>query len=246
MQRSLNILSLDFDYFLKFENDDTSVLSKFPDGTEAFLQFNDAVWATHLAYKEVEDKIKTVKCNENELAKVSVFLNACKADIPVMIANSHVNIYDFILSHAKTGQELRILNLDFHHDAYNTSQELNCGNWVLKLKERTANPVLYQWITSDNGWKTSEGTIPRFVQEAYRFKSFVEYLSWNKDYKPDLIFLCRSDVWVPPHLDGYFDKLMRFAASHFDNVIGEQRITKPRDLSEEIAKLREAYKIAFK
>ena len=246
MQRSLNILSLDFDYFLKFENDDTSVLSKFPDGTEAFLQFNDAVWATHLAYKEVEDKIKTVKCNEYELAKVSVFLNACKADIPVMIANSHVNIYDFILSHAKTGQELRILNLDFHHDAYNTSQELNCGNWVLKLKERTANPVLYQWITSDNGWKTSEGTIPRFVQEAYRFKSFVEYLSWNKDYKPDLIFLCRSDVWVPPHLDGYFDKLMRFAASHFDNVIGEQRITKPRDLSEEIAKLREAYKIAFK
>lgn len=246
LKRPLNILSLDFDYFLKFENDDTSVLSEFPDGTEAFLQFNDVVWATHLAYKEVEDKIKTVKCNEDELAKVSVFLNTCKADIPVMVANSHVNIYNFILSHTKKGQELRILNLDFHHDAYNKSQELNCGNWVLKLKERTENPVSYQWVTSDNGWKTSEGTIPRFVQGAYRFKLFAEYLSWNKDYKPDLIFLCRSDVWVPPHLDGYFDMLMRFVATHFNNVIGEQRITKPRDLSEEIAKLREAYKTAFK
>ena len=141
MQRSLNILSLDFDYFLKFENDDTSVLSEFPDGTEAFLQFNDAVWAIRLAYKEVDDKIKTVKCNEDELAKVSVFLNGCNPDIPAMIANSHVHIYDFIISHAKQGQELRILNLDFHHDAYNISQELNCGNWVLKLKERTANPI---------------------------------------------------------------------------------------------------------
>ena len=246
MQRSLNILSLDFDYFLKFENDDTSVLSEFPDGTEAFLQYNDIVWANRLATKEVEDKIKTVKCNEDEFAKVYVFLNDCKADIPVMIANSHVHIYDFILSHAKQGQDLRILNLDFHHDAYNTSQELNCGNWALKLKERTENPVSYQWVTSENGWSCSGGSIPRFVQEAYRFKTFKDYLYWNKEYKPDLIFLCRSDVWVPPHLDGYFDKLMRFAASHFDNVIGEQRITKPRDLSEEIAKLREAYKTAFK
>ena len=246
MQRPLNILSLDFDYFLKFENDDTSVLSEFPDGTEAFLQFNDAVWAIRLAYKEVEDKIKTVKCNEDELAKVSVFLNCCKADIPVMIANSHVHIHDFILSHAKPGQELRILNLDFHHDAYNISQELNCGNWVLKLKERTANPVTYQWVTSENGWNCAEVTIPSFIKESYRFKSFAEYLSWNKDYKPDLIFLCRSDVWVPPHLDGYFDMLMRFVAAHFNNVIGEQRITKPRDLSEEIAKMREVYKTAFK
>ena len=246
MQRPLNILSLDFDYFLKFDNDDTSVLSEFPDGTEAFLQYNDAVWATHLAHKEVEDKIKTVKCNEDELAKVSVFLNCCKADIPVMIANSHVHIHDFILSHAKQGQELRILNLDFHHDAYSTSQELNCGNWVLKLRERTSNPVAYQWVTSDNGWNCAEGSIPRFIKEAYRFKSFSEYLSWNKDYKPDLIFLCRSDVWVPPHLDGYFDMLMRFAAVHFNYVTGEQRITKPRDLSEEIAKLREAYKTVFK
>ena len=141
LQRPLNILSLDFDYFLKFENDDTSVLSEFPDGTEAFLQYNDIVWANRLATKEVEDKIKTVKCNEDEFAKVYVFLNDCKADIPVMIANSHVHIYDFILSHAKQGQDLRILNLDFHHDAYNTSQELNCGNWALKLKERTE--ILY-------------------------------------------------------------------------------------------------------
>ena len=246
MQRPLNILSLDFDYFLKFDNDDTSVLSEFPDGTESFLQYNDAVWATHLAHKEVEDKIKTVKCNEDELAKVSVFLNDCKANIPVMIANSHVHIYDFILSHAKPGQELRILNLDFHHDAYTALQELNCGNWVLKLKERISNPVVYQWITSDNGWNCAEGSIPRFVQGAYRFKTFKDYLSWNKEYKPDLIFLCRSDLWVPPHLDVYFDILMRFMASHFNNVTGEQRITKPRDLSKEIAKLRETYNTVFK
>lgn len=246
LQRPLNILSLDFDYFLKFENDDASVLAEFPDGTESFLQYNDAIWATHLAHKEVEDRIKTVKCNEDELAKVSVFLNDCKPDIPVMIANSHVHIYDFILSHAKPGQELRILNLDFHHDAYHTEQELNCGNWVLKLKDRIDNPVVYQWVTSDNGWNASEGTIPRFVQGAYRFKTFKDYLSWNKEYKPDLIFLCRSDVWVPPHLDGYFDMLMRFMASHFRDVTGEQRITKPRDLSKEIAKLREAYKTIFK
>lgn len=246
LQRPLNILSLDFDYFLKFENDDASILAEFPDGTEAFMQYNDAVWATHLAHKEVEDKIKTVKCNEDELAKVSVFLNSCKSNIPVMIANSHVHIYDFILSNAKPGQELRILNLDYHHDAYHTEQELNCGNWVLKLKDRTANPVIYQWVTSENGWNSAEGSIPRFVREAYRFKTFGEYLSWNKEYKPDLIFLCRSDVWVPPHLDGYFDMLMRFTASHFSNVTGEQRITKPRDLSKEIAKLREAYKTVFK
>ena len=246
IQRPLNILSLDFDYFLKFENDDTSVLSEFPDGTEAFLSYSDTIWATHLAHKEVEDKINTVKCNEDELANVLFFLNGFYADIPVMIANSHVHIYDYILANAKPGQELRILNLDFHHDAYNTSQELNCGNWVLKLKERTSNPVVYQWVTSENGWNCAKGTIPCFVKEAYRFKMFGEYLSCNKDYNPDLIFLCRSDVWVPPHLDVYFDMLMRFAAAHFNNVTGEQRITKPRDLSKEIAKLREVYKTVLK
>ena len=41
-------------------------------------------------------------------------------------------------------------------------------------------------------------------------------------------------------MDVYFDMLMRFTASHFSNITGEQRITKPRDLSKEIAKLRES------
>lgn len=241
LQRPLKVLSLDFDFFLKFENDDSSVLSEFPDGTEAFIQYSDTIWASRIANESADKKISTVKCNEQSFSEVALFLNSCDRRIPSMAANSHVYIYDFVAKHMSKGQEVQVVNLDYHHDAYHTEAELNCGNWVTHLQNLCDGQFLYQWITSENGWESSENTIPRFVRESYRFKTLGEYLSWDKNYHPDLIFLCRSDVWVPPHLDGYFDMLLKFMASHFTNLIGEQRITKPRNISDEVKQLRQAY-----
>lgn len=52
-------------------------------------------------------------------------------------------------------------------------------------------------------------------------------LSDIKDEQFDAIFLCRSDMWTPLHLDKHFTKLCDAIMSYFDNVAMEHSIDEP-------------------
>mgnify|MGYP000147764941 FL=1 len=63
----------------------------------------------------------------------------------------------------------------------------------------------------------------------------------EKSYAFDGVFLCRSDIWTPPHLDSVFHSLCDTIADHFNSVVMEQDIRKCRDYESVIGKLQPAY-----
>ena len=57
-----------------------------------------------------------------------------------------------------------------------------------------------------------------------------------KDRKFDIVFLCRSDNWLPPHLDDEFQELVDFIAKKFKTIKIDSQVKKPREL-EKFARL---------
>lgn len=45
----------------------------------------------------------------------------------------------------------------------------------------------------------------------------------------DVIFLCRSDNFFAPHLDPYFDEIVRLIESRFHDIRIEKSVNKVRD-----------------
>lgn len=52
------------------------------------------------------------------------------------------------------------------------------------------------------------------------------------DTQFDAIFLCRSDNWLPPHLDPYFNELVNLCGELFCEVLIEPNVKTPRDIEE--------------
>ena len=57
-----------------------------------------------------------------------------------------------------------------------------------------------------------------------------------KDRKFDIVFLCRSDNWLPPHLDDEFQELVNFIARKFKTIKIDSQVKKPRKLENELEK----------
>lgn len=224
--KPLNVLSIDFDYFVdaaQFEKHD------FPDPNEDLPAYvNTYLWMTHYATsllrKEHEKSggrlLSEIDIDWKAFTQVKNFLKAFKKceqskHTKVVITNSHAEMFDEI-ELMQPGGPVRVLNLDDHHDFYDIGEDLNCGNWGNKLMsflKKQGNSVL---ADSEVVWiPQSDSSI-----EVEECKAFEELLSLSPQYTDvsklgemiqkffqgdiDLIFLCRSGCWVPPHLDFRF------------------------------------------
>ena len=117
-----------------------------------------------------------------------------------MIANSHKEIIELISDSIALalcdGISIEVDNVDFHHDRFDNGSNLNCGNWVLWLDDLV--DLKYRWVSrkdSERGEELCE----------------IGISDLREDY--DYIFLCKSDVWSPPHLDKKFNELQRLLVS---------------------------------
>ena len=151
------------------------------------------------------------------------------------MANSHVHIYQFIKDAYKTGKwrDISLVNVDMHHDMFNANTKLDCGNWVSHVYHDFPGTFI-TWIANP------------ISQEAYGLgENFTDLIQTDfrsiKNQQFDLIFLCRSDIWTPPHLDLYFDQLYQTILSFYEDVLVDRQVEKPRDLSAEIAAQKEVY-----
>lgn len=238
---TLNVLSIDYDYFMKFKDDDISVLSSFPDGTEAFINLSDIIWTTRLASDYDADNIAKVSCNTDELFEVWKFLSKQRKSTPVLIVNSHVHIYEFVKEHMKNKDSVRVVNMDFHHDAYDIYEKnkgVNCGNWVNFLDREYS--MEYDWITSDCGWKAASEK-PAILDGRPRYRNLEDFRIANPKFRPDIIFICRSDCWTPPHMDRCFVNLAFDVCGRFSNIMGDGRVLKTRNLDSLVKQQREIY-----
>jgi hypothetical protein len=118
-----------------------------------------------------------------------------------------------------------------HHDIINDNDQMDCGNWIKFLIENRDKKGLktgLNWIANPISLDLY-GIRDMFEEEGECFGHSSESLDCIAGQKFDAIYLCRSDTWTPPHLDKYFDALRVLIMSHYDTVMMEKAVEKPRE-----------------
>lgn len=184
----MKVLSVDFDYFVDATLPQRKSL--FPNGgIEKSSSLNYFVWVTN--YGNVPKKglasLSTVSVFMDELRTVQNIIAAQHPEA-FMLADSHRHAYDFICEYAE--EEVEVYNVDFHHDTMEDNAEVHCGNWLSHL--------IHEGIVTKAYWCSKP--------DSNRKGSIVEEIPFSKLPRTgyDLIYVCRSSWWTPPHLDKYF------------------------------------------
>lgn len=202
--KSLKILSIDFDFFQDVTRDD---LYMYPDGIDLPTEISTLVWQTkYLSYPELEK----IKVDDKKIEKMKDIIEFQDEQVPVMVSRSHKDIYGFIVGQNKPFDRLDLVNIDMHHDLFNGNETLDCGNWISFLIEKYP-AYKVTWIAN----KISKDV---YGLKGSRFDVITENLDIIKNKKFDVIFLCRSDNWLPLHLDKDFDDFQNILEKKFSNV----------------------------
>ena len=220
-KRPLNVLSIDFDVFQVVSAD--TMKTCYPDGIDLPSTLSSIVWQSHYGNPDTYQNLMKITTNVdmiNELKDlIAKSLNTRLPDS--CICNSHRHIYNFIMKHydriCHNGIELT--HLDMHHDLFNDNKELDCGNWISHLKNAVKTNVT--WIANPIS-KAMYGMTEPIFDNVRTDLSDIKNPNW------DLIFLCRSDNWVPPHLDANFVDLAIFILNNSLSCQYEENILESR------------------
>jgi len=201
MKKIGQVLSIDWDYFINATTNERAWL--FPDGGNENLTpyVENIIWASRYCqtvtkkfkYKSIEEI--GIKEHEVEILKEILKQNSEANSLACL---SHKHIYAYLNAYKMKYDAFNIINIDYHHDMYHIGEDVNCGNWVNKLH---ADGLIedFTWINQ----KDSCG-----IKKPFRLKTTFDIKkACNKEY--DLIFICRSDMWSPPHLDVEFHKVLK-------------------------------------
>lgn len=220
---TLNVLSIDFDFFQTV--DAKTVVNCYPDGIDLPPQITTFTWAGHYT-GTCGKQVNNITCPTQDIDTV---LDCIKSNAEHVLTCeaycSHVHIFDMIFDHydIHNYENIHILNLDMHHDFQNDNTELDCGNWLSHVKRDCPNAKI-QWITRPTALELYNLTEPNLPIHTD--------LKILKDFQPDLIFVCRSDTWFPPHLDPYFDTFIKELQALFpDNCYIEPCVQTPRNFA---------------
>jgi len=188
-KKTLRVLSIDWDVFHD--------ITQFMPGSMT----PRVDWVVEYCWFEGEFK-HLYKFAETEFQQAKEFL--AKQTQPIYFADDHSSIYNLI--DANTHVELT--NLDFHSDMYpirdkeGNKKPLDCGNWMLYLvvdKRCTVNVDWRQLHSKGDSGETEYTGIT--WTHALGFEGV-----FDKDY--DLIFVCQSAEYSPPHKNHRFRELI--------------------------------------
>ena len=195
-------LSIDWDFFIDATADQRALL--FPDGGNEDFNTNLRKFIWDSLYRNPELlKIEVIP-------EYSALLKLCKKfKGDCMIADSHRHAYDFIMDNTYPDEEFEVYNIDFHHDLYNYrtgESRVNCGNWGTVLFEDRPN-MKYFWVCQDDSDPMTIGDVEVEVPRL----SWSEFITSIRQVASmfDYLYLCRSALWSPPHLDDRFVKVAR-------------------------------------
>ena len=210
-------LSVDWDFFI----DATEIqrLTMFPDGGNENLptSLRDYIWDTYYRNPELES-LKVIPEYKHLLYICKTFKGEA------FVSDSHRWAFNFIMDNTEPDELFEVYNIDFHHDLYNFSHkdgEVNCGNWATMLRKYRPN-MKYSWVAC----ATSDATSGEDVVDAdiYTIDEFrLKFMDVSEDFQ--YLFVCRSAVWSPPHLDKKFVRAVKSIKCH---CTIEEGITKPR------------------
>ena len=221
MNNTLNILSIDFDFFQKVPKE--TILQCFPDGHDFNIPLSNVIWISHYANEREWSKLLKIKASTKQIAHIRKIIknNAKNGKPDAMIANSHKHIYDFIAAHHPTRyNKVHIVNIDMHHDMFNDNQSISCDNWATHVINEIPN-VQFTWIAhgiSEELFPISNTNLTIKIEDFTE----LEQPHW------DLVFLCRSDLWTPPHLDQKFTSLAKTIMQTSAECQYEPEVLNPR------------------
>lgn len=237
----LNVLSIDFDYFQIV--DESTMVNHYPDGHDFNSDLSSMIWSTHYAWDSSEKALMKVKVDKNNIGKVKTILKFGRDDCMAnMIANSHVHMIQLLEMLKDRADGFNIYNLDMHHDMFNTEVKngmvecegsLSCGNWASYAKKDYGAKII--WIKN----KLSNSLFPSELPDEQTLD-----INVLDGVRFDAVFLCRSDIWLPPHLDGHFNKLKDYMRNDlYESTYMDPQVEKPREIAEQVEEMRKVYKL---
>jgi len=191
------VLSIDWDYMIDVDKDR---MMFFPDGVDGFgMDVKDFIWAQYYANEGSKMELDSCGIKENDYNfLVKLVKKLVKKDVNVVVSESHFSMYEVARNYMGFGgyDKFRIYNLDYHHDLYSEDKSVvDCGNWFSCLiNEDVIDKGV--WIND----KFSEKMPVKFKKKVKVWDG----LDKLDDIDFDLVFICKSSSWTPPHLDDRF------------------------------------------
>ena len=204
----MKVLSIDFDYFQK--TDIVTVMSSFPAPCDYTMERASFEWMMLYSDNRLSDGIRKVSLMQSEFDWVCKYISDFgrrKPDAPCLIVNSHGALYEFVTEHTDLSEPLFIVNVDMHHDLFGEKCEscekevsdtcANCANWGNVLKKQFSDFNMI-WVKNP------------YVSDFYKTKLINDVtidIQCLDSYDFDMLFICRSDNFLVPHLDPYFKQM---------------------------------------
>lgn len=227
--KPIRVLSIDFDYFVKATAEQRVTI--FPDGLDQYgVAVNNAVWMSRYADCAEIEEIGIV---EDDYSSMVNYLNLLSrkpqsmGNIRMMTTNSHQHLYNLMFDDYND-KAFDMLHIDYHSDSYGLKDGVDCGNWVdwIAKKWKKDQPRLYRmsritWLgREDSEYNCKDIKDDRFFKAVQRNNQPMgdQINDYFHGKMPDVIFICKSGPWTPPHLDDYFDELI--SIGHMFNMRG--------------------------
>lgn len=202
--KPLKVLSIDWDYFI--DATETQRLMLFPDGGNENLgiKLTTNIWTTHYLPRDGVLNISTSEDYETIKTYLKTLLVDNKlGSVSKVVTDSHKVIYDVVQPFYQ--RPIELIHIDHHSDLYNIGQDVNCGNWLNFLFDK-AEHLRVNWVHNKDSEIDSE-TMDRYKSRLTETSKPLSQVL-VPGYIPDVLFLCRSSCWSPPHLDSSFDELV--------------------------------------
>ena len=215
MSDRLNILSIDWDYFINATMSERCSL--FPDGGNENIPsvIQNTVWSGY--YRT--DSLKNIETDTQAIQKIKRCLRK-SWDSVFMIADSHRHAYDFIKSimvHMNR-ESVNVVNVDYHHDIYNNGEEVDCGNWLRKImNDYSDTDSSFTWIAREDS-DESGFCFDESVSDGDGLIKGLD-IDYIFEYDWDAVFICKSGMWSPPHLDKKFKDAFKWILDDMPNTI---------------------------
>lgn len=230
------ILSIDWDYFMDCNKEERVYL--FPDGGREYSpKLMDIIWASY--YKDtgkdfIKKNTKDIKIDDGYFSYLNVWSEMKDLSETIFASSiSHLSIISLV--NEFDIENIELINIDYHHDCYNhMKEEKNCGNWLIYLLNNFN--IKAKWI------KRKDSDLKGLPDKLEVKKD----LSIIKNFNPDYIFLTKSNIWSPPHLDNKFLELLYNLSSNTKNHLTYSNSEELTDRYNNIKNLSKDYLDNFK
>lgn len=224
MARQLTILSIDFTYFQKINE---NLINQYPEGKNISSDMSEMIWSSY--YTKSNLNIADVTINTEELNRIKEIINKCNKTIPVEISINHKPIYTFIsnMMHDKNAIKLHLIHIDMYHDMFNNDYEIDNNNWLKFITEDFDTST--DWITNPVSKNLYGLNAPIFEKIKTSIPTDNELIIPERI---NGIYINKNVALLPPHIDTEFTTFTNEITNQFKNTTIYGHADKIRNIDE--------------